>query len=72
MVTWTLHLLMGERRLKIADVARASGLGWETVSKIYKGEAKQVGLETLDALCRALDCTPGELLTYRPERNSGR
>ncbi|MBU4533323.1 MAG: helix-turn-helix transcriptional regulator [Firmicutes bacterium] len=62
MVHWTLHIIMGERRLKIAEVAREAGLAWETVSKIYKGQAEFVSLKTIDALCKALDCQPGDLL----------
>ncbi|MEW6572872.1 MAG: helix-turn-helix transcriptional regulator [Bacillota bacterium] len=69
MVIWRLHELMGQRRLKIADVARASGLVWDTVAAIYHGRAKAVSLETLGALCKALDCQPGDLLAYVPNKD---
>ncbi|OPX87968.1 helix-turn-helix transcriptional regulator [Pelotomaculum sp. PtaB.Bin117] len=65
MVAWKLHILMAEKRLKIIDVARSAGLAWETVSTIYHGKAKAVTLETLDKLCKALECHPGDLLEYK-------
>lgn len=65
LVSWKLHILMAEKRLKIIDVARSADLAWETVSAIYRGKAKAVSLETLDKLCRALGCHPGDLFEYR-------
>jgi len=65
LVTWKLHMLMAEKRLKITNVARSSGLAWETVSSIYHGKAKAATLETMDKLCKALDCNPGDLFEYK-------
>ena len=58
---------MGERRLKIADVARLSGLSYQTVFDLYHGKAQRIDLTTLDKLCRALDVPVGELLEYVPD-----
>lgn len=66
-VVWKLHEEMGKRRMRIRDVARAAGLSWETVGAIYHGRAKFVSLETLDKLCRALGCQPGDLMVYVPD-----
>lgn len=63
-VSWNLHKLMGERRLKISEVARMTGLGWTTVSNIYHGRTNMVSLETIAALCAALGCRPGDLFEY--------
>lgn len=67
MVCWKLHILMAQERLKITDVAKTSGLAWDTVSAIYHGKAKAVSLETIDKLCKALKCTPGDLFEYETE-----
>lgn len=67
MVIWKLHELMGKERLKIADVARKTGLAWETVAAVYHGKAKAISLDTIDAICRALDCQPGDLMVYTPD-----
>ena len=68
MVIWKLHELMGKKRLKIADVAREADLSWETVAAVYHGKAKAISLETINALCRAMDCQPGDLLVYIPDQ----
>jgi putative transcriptional regulator len=56
-----LSRLMGERKLKIADVARATGLYRGTVSLLYDETAAKVDLETVDRLCAYLGVTVGEL-----------
>ncbi len=72
MVVWVLHEIMGKRRLKIADVAKSTGLAWDTVAAIYHGKAKGVSLETIDALCKALNCQPGDLLVYVPDKGENK
>ena len=54
--------LMGERKMKIADVARATGLHRNTVTLLYKETAQQVDLNTVDLLCELFDCEVGDLL----------
>ena len=61
MIKCRLSTLMGERKLKIADVARGAGLHRNTVTSLYKETAERVDLDTIDALCRFLDCEVGEL-----------
>ncbi|MGB9825692.1 MAG: helix-turn-helix domain-containing protein [Desulfofundulus sp.] len=71
MIEWRLHEIMGKKRLRIADVARLAGLTWNTVGDIYHGRTKSVSLETLDRLCSALGCQPGDLLAYVPTKKGG-
>lgn len=52
---------MGERKLKVADVARATGLYRGTISLLYDETASKVDLETIDRLCTYLGVTVGEL-----------
>jgi putative transcriptional regulator len=59
--------LMGERRLKIADVARLSGLNYQTVFDLYHGRAQRIDLATLNKLCRAFNVQVGDLLEYVPD-----
>lgn len=51
-----LHLsrLMGERRLKIADVARDTGLSRSALTRIYYEQVERLDLDTLETLCRYL------------------
>ena len=61
MIKCHLARLMGERKLKIADVARETGLHRNTVTLLYDETAARVELETMERLCNLFDCTVGEL-----------
>jgi putative transcriptional regulator len=62
MVKIHLSRLMGERKLKISDVARDTGLNRGTITRLYHETAERVELEVIDKLCRYLDCTIADLL----------
>lgn len=52
---------MGERKMKIMDVARETGLNRNTVTLLYKETAKKVDLDAIDKLCVLFDCEVGEM-----------
>ena len=54
--------LMGEKKLKIVDVARETGLNRNTVTLLYKETAQRIDLEAIDKLCELFDCSVGDLL----------
>lgn len=54
--------LMGERKLKVIDVARETGLHRNTVTLLYKETAQKVELEAIDKLCELFDCKVSDLL----------
>jgi putative transcriptional regulator len=53
---------MGERRLKIADVCRDTGLSRTTVARLYHEEVIKLDLETLELLCNYLDVDISDML----------
>jgi putative transcriptional regulator len=53
---------MGERKMKIMDVARETGLNRNTVTLLYKETALRIELDAIDKLCKLFDCKVGELL----------
>ena len=68
MIKFKLHILMAKKgRLRVKNVVDMTGLATNTVTGIYKDQAKMIALETLDKLCKALNCTPGDLLEYVPD-----
>ncbi|MET0118961.1 MAG: helix-turn-helix transcriptional regulator [Sedimenticola sp.] len=67
MIRCHLSRLMGERKLKIADVARATGLNRNTVSLLYKETATRVDLDAIEKLCVFFQCEVGELLERVPD-----
>ena len=78
MIKFRLHKVAADRDvLKIGAMAERARLSPQTVSGIWNNHALRIDLATLNALCTALHCTPGDLLEYVPEtaprtRPSGR
>lgn len=62
MIKCHLSRLMGERKLKISDVARDTGLHRNTVTLLYQETATRVDLEAIDALCSYFGVGVGDLL----------
>ena len=61
MIKCHLARLMGERKMKVMDVARETGLNRNTVTLLYKEKAQRVDFETIDKLCDLFDCEVGQL-----------
>ena len=66
MIRCHLARLMGERKMRISDVMRETGLSRTTVTLLYKETALKVDLEALDKLCDLFDCEIQELLQKSP------
>ena len=66
MIKCHLSKLMGERRLKISDVARLTGLHRNTVTLLYNETANRVDLDSVDKLCALLKCQVADLFEYVP------
>lgn len=65
MIKCHLSRLMGERKLKLADVARLTGLHRNTVTLLYNETAARVDLETIEKLCELFECKVEDLFEYR-------
>lgn len=61
MIKCHLSRLMGEKKVKVVDVSKETGLHRHTITALYKETAQRVELETIDKLCEFFDCTVGEL-----------
>ena len=60
--------MLVERGLSVGEFADAIGITPANVAVLKNGRAKAVRFTTLDAMCRVLDCQPGDLLAYDPSR----
>ena len=52
---------MGAKRIKIFELQKISGLSRSTITRLYYEQTNTVSLHTLEALCKALDCTLNDL-----------
>lgn len=69
MIKVHLSRVMGEKRLKISDVAKETGLHRNGITKLYNEKTDGVMFETLEKLCKVLDCTVADLIEYIPDNN---
>jgi len=61
-----LDVVMAQRKLRGRDLASDIGLTAANLSKLKSGRVKAIRFSTLERLCEALDCQPGDLLEYVP------
>lgn len=59
-----LSRLMGEKRLKISELSEMTGLHRNGLTKLYYEKTDGVKFETLEKLCRTLNCSVGELIEF--------
>tara|TARA_Y100000815_G_scaffold116501_1_gene105122 strand:+ start:729 stop:965 length:237 start_codon:yes stop_codon:yes gene_type:complete len=59
--------LLHERRMTLTELAERVGMTLANLSILKTGKAKAIRFSTLEAICRELDCQPGDLLGYKPE-----
>ena len=60
MIRCHLARMMGEHKMRIADVARETGLSRATVTLLYKETAQKVDLDAIEQICLVFNCTVGE------------
>lgn len=60
-------VMLARRKMSSGELAQKVGISAANFSILKTGKAKAIRLTTLDALCKALDCQPGDLLEYRKE-----
>jgi len=62
-----LDVMLAKRKLSSGELAAKVGITQANLSILKTGKAKAVRFSTLDAICQALDCQPGDILEYRKE-----
>lgn len=67
MIKCHLSRIMGEKKLRIADVARALDVHRNAITLLYEETATRVDLETINKLCAYLDCKIEDLLEFIPD-----
>ena len=60
-----LDVMLAKRKMSVAELAEKVGITMANLSILKNGKAKAIRLSTLDAICSALDCQPGDILEYR-------
>ena len=69
MIVCNLPVLLAERRMKVADVARETGMSKTTLHKLYNGQSSRIDFETIEKLCLLLNVEVGDLLKLQAEES---
>jgi len=66
-----LDRILVERRMSLTELADRVGVTLANLSILKTGKARAVRFSTLDAMCRELDCQPGDILVWEPGPQAG-
>ena len=67
MIVLRLDRVLADRKMRSKELAERVGISEANLSRIKTGRISAVRFSTLDAICRALDCQPGDILEYVPD-----
>ena len=67
MINIRLDYALLDRRMKLKDLAEATGLAVNNLSILKTNKARAIRFSTLNSICKVLNCTPGDILEYIPE-----
>jgi putative transcriptional regulator len=62
-----LDVMLAKRKMSLTELSERVGITMANLSVLKTGKAKAIRFSTLDAICKALDCQPGDILEYRKE-----
>ncbi|MBQ8462947.1 MAG: helix-turn-helix transcriptional regulator [Prevotella sp.] len=68
MIVVNLDVMMAKRKISLNELSERVGITITNLSKLKTGKAKAIRVTTLDAICKALDCTPADILDYSNEK----
>ena len=63
-IIFELDVMLAKRKMKLQDLASQVGITIQNLSILKTGKAKAIRVETLNNICRALECQPGDILKY--------
>ena len=67
MIVFNIDVMLARRKMSLTELSERVGITRANLSILKTGKAKAVRVETLNTLCHALDCQPGDLLESRPD-----
>ena len=67
MIRINLDVMLAKRKMRLTELSEKVGVTMANLSILKTGKARAVRFSTLDAICKALHCQPGDILEYRDE-----
>jgi putative transcriptional regulator len=60
-----IDVMLAKRKMSVTELAKKVGITMANISILKNGKAKAIRFSTLESICRALECQPGDILEYR-------
>ena len=67
MIIFNIDVMLARRKMSVTELSNRVGITMANISILKNGKAKAVRVDTLNRICAALDCQPGDVLEYRPD-----
>ncbi|HAX84272.1 MAG TPA: transcriptional regulator [Ruminococcaceae bacterium] len=67
MIIVNIDVMLAKRKMSVTELSERVGITMANISILKNGKAKAIKIQTLDKICEALDCEPGDILEYRKE-----
>jgi putative transcriptional regulator len=65
-----LDVMLAKRKMRSKTLAELVGITEQNISLLKSGKVRGMRFDTLDAICKALECQPGDILEFRPDESS--
>lgn len=70
MIVINIDVMLARRKMSVTELSERVGITMANISILKNGKAKAIRMETLDKICRVLECQPGDLLEWRDEHDA--
>ena len=70
MIIINIDVMLAKRKMSVTELSNRVGITMANISVLKNGRAKAIRIETLDRICAALDCQPGDILEWRDDVGS--
>lgn len=62
-----IDVMLAKRKMSVTELSEKVGISMANISILKNGKAKAIRFSTLEGICKALECQPGDILEYKPE-----
>ena len=69
MIIVNIDVMLAKRKMSVTELTEKVGITMANLSILKNGKAKAIRFSTLEAICKALDCQPGDILEYQNDEN---
>lgn len=66
-----IDVMLAKRKMSVTELSEKVGITMANLSILKNGKAKAIRFSTLDAICKALECQPGDIIEYQNDEDSG-